>query len=450
MTFRKITFTFIALLLSMLFVLQLLLIQNLTKDVRSKIAEAAFLVSRSTVETLLFRPQKNYKRIAISKSLSATENIELVSSINLMSKEVNISLKDGQLDKFLTIESSGSNYKIPIPRTPIEKSLENLSNKTLVIGLIFLALGLAASGSFARRLSKPLKDLQLASLKVGQGQFGFQVIQQQGLKSTELNNTIEAFNQMSLKIEQLQQENQRLQQQTQLNELTEITRGLAHTIRNPLNTLNLAIDQLSNDNPSDTRNELSKISKFQVQRIDRWVKSLMDLLGNDTNLFENINLIELIKYCKEELTNNSQREIPMILEVDKHQAKEFKINAIRAELKGVILGLLSNAVESTQAYLKENSNTCYKVVIHLSKKNGYFAIEIKDQGKGFCSEVEGKLFNPHNTNKTYGAGMGLYLAHRIITIKYAGDLRLVSNSTDKIDHGAVILLTLKDRVAQNV
>jgi hypothetical protein len=54
MTFKKITFLFIALLLSLLLLLQYWLIASFTKDVSSKIGQAAFEVSRSTIETLIF------------------------------------------------------------------------------------------------------------------------------------------------------------------------------------------------------------------------------------------------------------------------------------------------------------------------------------------------------------------------------------------------------------
>ena len=63
-------------------------------------------------------------------------------------------------------------------------------------------------------------------------------------------------------------------------------------------------------------------------------------------------------------------------------------------------------------------------------------------------EVKSKLFSPHNTNKTYGAGMGLYLAHRIVTLKYDGDLSINDNpqQNGQENPGAKIVLTLNNRV----
>ncbi len=448
MTFRKITFIFIALLLSLLFFLQLFLIHNLTKDVSSKIAEAAFLVSRSTVETLVFKPKNSFKKFAISRKIKTLKDIDLLNNINLINREVNISLKDGQLDKFLTIESSGTNYQIPIPRTPIENSLAQLKHKTLITGIGFLAFGLIAAGYFARRLSKPLKKLQMASLEIGQGNFGFQINNQEKIKSIELQNTIQAFNDMSKKIAQLQSENEQLQKQAQLNELSDITRGLAHTIRNPLNTLNLAIDQLMDHKDKTKRRELWQVSKFQIQRIDSWVKSLMSLISNDAELCEKVPLLELINDSISEQKLNNKNRIDFQFSWNPDDCKDFSLIANPAELKGVISGLISNAVEATKEYQDENKSPIESasIQIKLSQLDQGYSIEIEDHAKGFDKKIVRKLFKPHNTNKTYGAGMGLYLAQRIVTIKYAGKLELIKTSTASNDHGTRILLSIQDRV----
>ena len=130
MTFRKITFIFIALLLSSLFLLQFWLIQNFTKDVSSKIGEAAFEVSTATAKTLILNsPNIQLKRLAVSTRISAHEQIEILNSLSRIPSDVNIRLKDGQRDNHLTIDASGTSYKIDIPRTGMQKSLDNMSEK---------------------------------------------------------------------------------------------------------------------------------------------------------------------------------------------------------------------------------------------------------------------------------------------------------------------------------
>lgn len=447
MTFRKITFIFIALLLSMLFLLQFWLIQNFTKDVSSKIGQAAFEVSHSTIETLLFKqPEHHLKKIAISSHISIIDQAELLNSISSVSNDINISLKDGQKDRFLTINSQGNSYKIDIPRTGIEKSLDSMSQKILISAFVFILVGLLAAGYFSRRLSQPLYQLQSASRRVGRGEFGFQINNARNFQSIELQNTITAFNEMSNKISLLQKENETLQKQAQLSELSEITRGLAHTIRNPLNTLNLAIDELSSTANKEQKSELSRISKHQIQRIDKWVRSLMDIMSSDSSLIETIDLVSVLRSCIADISLNNTTTIKIKLTVHQSNSVDknsYFLQAIKPEIKGLLQSMISNSVEATEA-IKANE----PVLVDIRRIEQSIKISISDKGIGFSKTIKSKLFSPHNTNKTYGAGMGLYLAHRIITLKYNGYIKITDNPKINSQNysGSQIILTLNDRV----
>ena len=456
MTFRRITFIFIALLLSSLFLLQFWLIQNFTKDVSSKIGEAAFEVSRSTIETLIFKqPKTNFSKIAISARISTFEQNEIIQSLSHIPNDVNISLKDGQLDTFITLQTSGFDHKINIPRTGIQKSLEGMSQKILFSAIAFIFLGLLAAAFFSKRLSKPLREIELASKHVGRGEFGFQISELSKFQSIEMLNATKAFNEMSLKINSLRNENEKLQKQAQLSELSEITRGLAHTIRNPLNTLNLAIDELSTDISKQSRDELNKISKHQIKRIDGWVRSLMEILSNDNNLIEPVDLSvlinEVVADVKLGLTDNTNIRFRFLNHNENSEKHAFSLNIIKPEIKSILLGLITNAIESISKDFTEDESL---IEISVDRKRGAsnsIQIAISDSGKGIEQKIKDKMFSPHNTDKTYGAGMGLYLAHRIVTLKYDGQIEILDNSlsssgkTMPDSKGTKVILTLKNR-----
>ncbi len=431
----------------MLFLLQFWLIQNFTKDVSSKIGQAAFEVSHSTIETLLFKqPKQPVRKFAVLSQISVIEQTEIFNSLASLTNDINISLKDEQKDNYLTIDTAGSTFKIDIPRTGIEKSLDAMSQKILISAFVFIFIGLLAAAYFSRRLSQPLKELQTASYRVGRGEFGFQVNNNKKFQSIELQNTITAFNEMSKKIDVLQKENETLQKQAQLSELSEITRGLAHTIRNPLNTLSLAVDELSSTSDNTQKKKLSRISKFQIQRIDKWVRSLMDIMSSDTSLIESINLNTLLQSCIADINLSSTANIKIELLVEPSKANSnnsYQLKAIRPELKSLLQSMISNSVEATEAISSNDS-----VVIKLTQKNNTIKIIISDRGIGFNKKIKEKLFFPHNTNKTYGAGMGLYLAHRVVTLKYNGDITISKNPNQagRKHPGSRIIISLNSRM----
>ena len=457
MTFRRITFIFIALLLSSLLLLQFWLIQSFTKDVSSKIGEAAFEVSRSTIETLIFnQPDSHAKTFAISTRISSSEQDEIIRSFTNIPRDVNLRLGDGQVDTFITLQSAGLDHKIDIPRTGIEKSLESMSQKILLSAIAFIFAGLLAASFFSKRLAKPLKDIELASKHVGRGEFGFQVSERSQFQSIEMKQATRAFNEMSLQIDSLRQQNEKLQKQAQLSELSEITRGLAHTIRNPLNTLNLAIDEMSTNIDEKSKLELKQISKHQIKRIDGWVRSLMDVLSNNDDLIESTDLSILVKEVisdiKLGLTTNTNIQI-IFEDAAKNENNSNTLKVIQPEIKSILQGLITNAVESMFENSSSKTRNFVKIIIQgKQKKSGAVRISIIDCGKGMENSIRNKLFSPHNTNKTYGAGMGLYLAHRIVTLKYDGQINVseaeVENnqSNSSSNNGTKVVLTLKNRV----
>jgi len=453
MTFRKMTFLFISFILSLLFILQLALIQNYSKDVSSKIGEAAFQVSRSTIEKLLFgQPNSQIKAFAFSTRISRVEREMMIQSISNISNDINISLNDGQKDKFIAINTGGTKLLVDIPRTGITNSLDRMLEKLLISSLAFILFGALVANYFAKKLAQPLKELEDASHKIGKGEFGFQIKNEHRFQSVEIKNAVNAFNKMSEQILRLQKENEILQKQAQHSELAEITRGLAHTIRNPLNTLNLAIDELSSTSDESLKTKLSNVSKKQIQRIDKWVRSMIDIMASDKNITESVDLSQLLKSCIEDRVLLEDQTIKIDLIIDGNN--KYFVKANKVELKSLINGLISNALEASKSIENKENNEHYLVKVVLSKilqdnenKKNY-QISILDRGAGFSKEIMSKLFSPHNTNKTYGAGMGLYLAHRVITLKYNGDINITRNpeSTNESTPGTNVVLTLQDRV----
>ncbi len=431
MSFRKFSLIFITLLISSLLLLQWLSITRFTEDVARQIGESAFEVSRNTAETIIFDDPKiqlrSFAFIANNKRFNGEQVNQLLSSVK---QDVTIQLFDEQKDDHILLNADGSEYQIPIPRTGIHKALDSFSKNVLYSTLFLLIFGISMAIYFTNKLARPLKSLQVATRKVGEGNLGVQVEKDRQWHSSEIDETLESFNLMSRKIAELQKQNSALQAKAHLAELAEISRGLAHSIRNPLNTLNLAMDQINSTTDTEDRENLSRIAKQQIQRIDRWVRSLMDVMSDDKNLIQRIDINDTLTSVVTDIKLFNEKEITF----DFSQIQEgCSTDVIEAEFKGIISSIISNAVEATPEHSQ--------VKISLKKINHFFEVSVEDQGKGFPDDILKKIFTPHNTNKTYGAGMGLYLAQRIIKHKYAGDITIENLPTG----GSKVSLRFKAR-----
>ena len=431
MSFRQLSLIFIIFLLSSILLLQWWSITSFSRDISKQVGESAFEVSRSTAKTLIFeQPKVEVVSYTLENKVVEFDTSQMQKAVSRIQQDVFIQLIDEQTDDHLLLTADKQQWQIPIPRTGIDDSLEKFSEDVLYSTVGLLILGVVFAFFFTSKLASPLKSLQVASRKIGDGEFGTQIENISGWNSQEIKMTLDSFNQMSKRIVDLQQQNEALKNREHLYEITEISKGLAHTIRNPLNTLNLAIDELSETDKKDKKTELSVIAKNQIKRIDQWIKSLMDLMTTDDDLLSDINPKALVHSVVEDFKLADTKSLSFnIADGNFNQV----LTGVESELRGLVHSLIANAVEASPREAK--------VIITLSLDKGSTEIKIRDFGPGFSQKVLDNLFTPHNTNKTYGAGMGLYLAHRISKYKYQGNLEVINQQPN----GSLVVLTLNDR-----
>jgi signal transduction histidine kinase len=79
-------------------------------------------------------------------------------------------------------------------------------------------------------------------------------------------------------------------------------------------------------------------------------------------------------------------------------------------LRQAILNLLRNAAEAIHS---EQTNR--RVDVSIKHDSGWLTVEIKDTGEGIPAPDLERIFIPFFTTKASGHGVGLALAHRVIT-----------------------------------
>jgi len=315
---------------------------------------------------------------------------------------------------FLILETPEFLTRIPLPREGLSDSMARLSGFLIGGTVAILALGLVIAGFLAYRLARPLTALSHAAQAVGQGRLGQQVHERGG--DLEMRRAIEAFNGMSLRLRDLDAAERRHRERQALSELGEIARGFAHTIRNPLNTLGLSIEQMAALAPrSEECRDLAAASQRQIKRIDQWIRSFLALASEGRGQAQPVDLAALAHDVALAALQDSR---DVRIEVDADPAAPA-IRGVAPELRAVLQALTVNAVEA--------SPPGGRVLITVRPGDGGGAlIEVADEGSGVPEAVRQRLFTPHVTTKTHGSGMGLFLAHRLAASRYRGELALAS------------------------
>ena len=342
----------------------------------------------------------------------------------LLEKHLKLHVEHKGDDRFLWMGEPSTGHRIRIPQQGFKEKLETFRQRMLFGSVGFLTLGLALTGLLAHRVTGPLRQLAGAARRLGEGDLGTQVeVQARG----EVGETIHAFNHMSGRLEELDDQARSVAADKHLGEIGEIARGLAHTLRNPLNALGLSVEELAGRAGSEgAAPELAESAKRQIRRIDHSIRSFLALASQSGGVLSAVDLGELIEDVALEALQDGRGKVR--LEID--LAEDLPtLRGVEPELRAVLQALVVNAVEASPP----GGTVTLRA---LAQAPGRIRVELEDQGPGLAPEIRERLFTPHLSTKANGSGMGLFLAHRIATQRYDGRLELLDRQGEPAEASA--------------
>jgi signal transduction histidine kinase len=298
-------------------------------------------------------------------------------------------------------------------------------------GLLALALlaALAVGGVIAVsiRLRQGLDRID-ASLRRMEQDFDHRVPQLPG----EFGRISWAVNRMADRRRALETE---LRQQDRLAALGKVVAGVAHEIRNPLNsmrlTLELAQRRMLRSGQSGTVELAGALD--EVDRLDGIVGRLLTFGRPDTASPREPH--DLLRSAERVLRilqpQAAERRIELRLSPeDQDEPYTAKVDA--GSFEQCLINLLLNAMDAAPP------ESC--VEIRLQRSNDSIHLEVQDEGAGVPASVREHIFDPYFTTKPTGNGLGLALA-REFAVSHGGSLALRPNEEGR-EGGARFILTL--------
>ncbi|MEM7350149.1 MAG: HAMP domain-containing sensor histidine kinase [Acidobacteriota bacterium] len=336
-------------------------------------------------------------------------------------KRVQIHIEHLDGDRYLWVGEPKKRRKFQIPEQGFSDKLDRFSQRMVFGSAGFLLLGLAIAGVVSHRVTRPLRQLASAAREVGDGALGTQVDQP---AEGEVGEAIVAFNRMSGQLEELDARARALAAHRHLGEIGEIARGLAHTLRNPLNALGLSVEELAAQSAAAQNGlagatpELAESARRQIRRIDHSIRSFLALASQSGGVLSEVDVGELIEDVSLEALQDGRGKVQ--LDIDAASGLP-RLRGVEPELRAVLQALVVNAIEASPKEGRVSVRTT-------TPAPGRLRVELEDQGPGLPEEVRERLFTPHLSTKANGSGMGLFLAHRIATNRYGGRLELQDRS----------------------
>lgn len=302
--------------------------------------------------------------------------------------------------------------RLRIPSAPVASAVDRFESRLVTGTLALLAAGLAAIALVVHRATRPLGELERAARRVGAGELGVEVPVARAAGAAEVAAAVAAFNAMSARLVELDRENRRLADAEHLSELGEVARGLAHTLRNPLHALGLAVERLAEERDDARADEMAERCRRQIRRIDASLRSFLALASAPAAGAEPVDLATVAREVALEALQDAAGRVRV--EVD--APAPVAITAVAAELKAILQALVVNACEA--------SPDDGRVLVSVRAVGPGARVEVEDEGAGVAPEVAGELFEPHVTTKPNGSGMGLFLARRLAATRYGGEVEL--------------------------
>jgi PAS domain S-box-containing protein len=203
--------------------------------------------------------------------------------------------------------------------------------------------------------------------------------------------------------------NTQLQVSERLAALGRITAGVAHEVKNPLNSMRLWLENLKESLPADSdpsSKQAVQVLDKEIDRLDAVVKRFLDFTRPMDVRLEPTQLAELLREVLEIAQPQMQKaniQVAQLLPID---VPEVYVD--RALLKQAVLNLVLNAGESMPSG--------GQLRLMLSRRGEMAEISVGDTGKGIPPENRQKIFQLFFTTRPGGSGIGLASTFRIVQL----------------------------------
>jgi nitrogen fixation/metabolism regulation signal transduction histidine kinase len=275
-----------------------------------------------------------------------------------------------------------------------------LSDSRTMSSVVLLIIIVASTAIFLivlSRISKPLRELKNATDQIRSGNFSVHMPETGIPEMRELKGS---FNVMSRELEAVQ--NRLLVAEKEMI-WKDLSRILAHEIKNPLTPIQLAIQRLEERLETDPE-RVKDILRESISIITQEIENLR-LLAQDFSNYAKVNqpALEPLNPAVSirEIVKSYVQDFEIILELD----EELQVNFDKTHFYQIITNILQNAIDACEEPQPIN--------IRLYRERSFAVLSIKDQGKGIESADLQRIFEPYFSKKNKGTGLGLALVKKL-------------------------------------
>ena len=301
--------------------------------------------------------------------------------------------------------------------------------------------------ALTRRVVRPFTDKQIELVTTFADQAAI------AIENVRLFESVEArTRELAASLENLRTTQDRLVQTQKLASLGQLTAGIAHEIKNPLNFVNnfsaVSVELIDELRQALTGAHLDSKLRAEISEIADTLQGNLDKVVQHGKRADAI-VKNMLLHSREGSGEHRPVDINALVE----ESLNLAYHGARAEKQGfnitlersfdpaageadvfpqditrVLLNLISNGFYAATKRSAETNGGDYEPTLVAATKNlgDRVEIRIRDNGTGIPADVKEKMFNPFFTTKPAGegTGLGLSISHDIIVKQHGGSIEV--------------------------
>jgi len=291
---------------------------------------------------------------------------------------------------------------------PVSATVNTLRMQLYIITGVMIILSVMLAIIIARRVSKPIEDINRSALTLAKGDYGTRFSGKGFLEIVELSETLSTAAIELAKVEGLRRE---------------LLANVSHDLRTPL-ALIYSYAEMMNDFPDEITTEQTKVIMDETQRLTTLVNDVLDLTKLETDMVE-------IKPSVFNLTQDILDTVERMEQLLKNEGfnitfsydDDVYVNADRTKISRAFYNLLVNAVNY--------SGDSKVITVKQIELNNAIEISVTDNGEGIAEYdlqyIWDRYFKSDKKHKraVTGTGLGLSIVKKIIE-RHGGSYGVVS------------------------
>jgi signal transduction histidine kinase len=210
--------------------------------------------------------------------------------------------------------------------------------------------------------------------------------------------------------------------------------GLAHEIRNPLNSLNLNMQMLEEEiqegGSAPTGKRLLAITRSEISRLERLVSDFLAYAKPRPLEMEEMPAVRPLERVRDLLAGEIQKRGARVEVEDRSGGARVRVD--REQLGQLLLNLARNAMDAA-----EEAGRRPVLELSVSRQGPSVALEVRDNGVGIPPEERERVFELFYSTRKGGTGLGLAIVDRIARA-HGGRVKLES----AVGEGTVVTVEL--------